>query len=48
VYLDLDFYQQLADEFEQGDVAAALRVSWFRRGLDGGSIADCDTFSARS
>jgi predicted metalloprotease len=26
---------------------AAQRVSWFRRGLDGGSIADCDTFSAR-
>jgi predicted metalloprotease len=32
VYLDLDFYQQLADE----------------RGLDGGSIADCNTLSARS
>jgi predicted metalloprotease len=27
---------------------AAQRVSWFKRGLDGGSIADCDTFSARS
>jgi uncharacterized protein len=27
---------------------AAQRVSWFRRGLDGGSIADCDTFSAGS
>ncbi len=24
---------------------SAQRVSWFRRGLDGGSIADCDTFS---
>jgi predicted metalloprotease len=24
---------------------AAQRVSWFRRGLDGGSIADCDTLS---
>jgi predicted metalloprotease len=27
---------------------AAQRVSWFRRGLDGGSIADCDTFSGRN
>jgi hypothetical protein len=26
--------------------SSAERVSWFRRGLDGGSIASCDTFSA--
>jgi predicted metalloprotease len=29
-------------------VGGTLLVSWFRRGLDGGTIADCDTFSARS
>ena len=27
--------------------SSAQRVSWFRRGMDGGRIADCDTFSAQ-
>ena len=28
--------------------SSAERVSWFKRGLNGGSIASCDTFSART
>lgn len=34
------------DSFTHG--SAAQRTSWFRRGLDSGSIAQCDTFSGGS
>ncbi len=27
--------------------SSAQRVSWFKRGLDGGSVAQCDTFASR-
>jgi hypothetical protein len=28
--------------------SSAQRVAWFRRGLDRGSVKDCDTFDART
>jgi len=34
------------DSFTHG--SSAQRVKWFRRGLDGGNLRDCDTFSASS
>jgi predicted metalloprotease len=34
------------DSFTHG--SSAQRVRWFRRGMDSGSVKDCDTFSTRS
>jgi len=36
--------QVVPDSFTNG--SSQQRVEWFRRGFDGGNIADCDTFSA--
>ena len=34
------------DSFTHG--SSAQRIRWFRRGLNGGDVAACDTFSAAS
>jgi predicted metalloprotease len=34
------------DSFTHG--SAEQRMTWFRRGLDTGNVADCDTFSSRN